>query len=251
MRQRLYGCCALRLGELAASTAITAPRHFGARLVLVLGVLAGAVAMGANAVQAQSQLTAPAAGLNPARASHLRPVQQSSSLNRAATHSSLQTVAGPATQLDKVQQLKQSLQARETPQEIVIDLPADVLFDFDKSSLRADALPVLTQAAQLIAAYPQAPVCINGHTDSKGSHAYNQALSLRRAQAVAAQLQRVLPTRSLQMRGFGETQAVAANTQPDGSDYPEGRQRNRRVEIVIGTLGSAGGRTAGRCMPTP
>lgn len=239
-----------RLSRLAASTAITAPRHFGARLVLVLGVLAGAVAMGANAVQAQSQLTAPA-GSNPSRASHLRPVQQSSSLNRAATHSSLQTAAGPATQLDKVQQLKQSLQARETPQEIVIDLPADVLFDFDKSSLRADALPVLTQAAQLIAAYPQAPVCINGHTDSKGSHAYNQALSLRRAQAVAAQLQRVLPTRSLQMRGFGETQAVAANTQPDGSDYPEGRQRNRRVEIVIGTLGSAGARTAGRCMPTP
>lgn len=250
MRQRLYGCCAQRLSRLAASTAITAPRHFGARLVLVLGVLSGAVAMGANAVQAQSQLTVPA-GPNPARASHLRPVQQSSSLNRAATHSSLQTVASPATQLDKVQQLKQSLQARETPQEIVIDLPADVLFDFDKSSLRADALPVLTQAAQLIAAYPQAPVCINGHTDSKGSHAYNQALSLRRAQAVAAQLQRVLPTRSLQMRGFGETQAVAANTQPDGSDSPEGRQRNRRVEIVIGTLGSAGARTAGRCMPTP
>lgn len=211
-----------------------------------LCLLAG---LGVQIVQAQSLSAVPA---KPARASHLRPVPQASSLSRAPTHSSLQSAAGPATQLEKVQQLKQSLQARETPQEIVIDLPSDVLFDFDKSSLRAEALPVLAQAAQLIAAYPQTPVCINGHTDSKGSHAYNQALSLRRAQAVATHLQRVLPTRQLQMRGFGETQPVAANTQPDGSDHPEGRQRNRRVEIVIGTLGQiTAGQGAGRCTAVP
>lgn len=218
-----------------------------ARLMLALGLLVGGASMSVGAAQAQS-LSAVPAGQPPARASHLQPVQQASRLNRAATHSSLQAAPAPATKLEQVQQLKQSLKARETPQEIVIDLPSDVLFDFDKSTLRADALPVLTKAAQLIAAYPQSPVCINGHTDSKGSHDYNQALSLRRAQAVAVQLNRVLPARQLQMRGFGEERPVAANTQPDGSDYPEGRQRNRRVEIVIGTLSSAAAaQTAGRC----
>ncbi|MDO4795350.1 MAG: OmpA family protein [Brachymonas sp.] len=211
-----------------------------------LGLVAG---LGIHAAQAQSLSAVPA---HPRRDSHLRPVQQASSLSRAAADSSLQAAGNPATKLEQVQQLKQSLQARETPQEIVIDLPSDVLFDFDKSTLRAEALPVLAKAAQLIAAYPQAPVCINGHTDSKGSHAYNQALSLRRAQAVATQLSRVLPARNLQMRGFGEERPVAANTQPDGSDHPEGRQRNRRVEIVIGTLSSeAAAATAGASCTAP
>ena len=142
-----------------------------------------------------------------------------------------------------MQQLKQALKARETEQnEIVIDLPSDVLFDFDQSTLRPDAIPVLAQAAQLIAAYPQAPVCINGHTDSKGSDSYNQALSLRRARAVAAQLQSGQTAqemqRTMQVRGLGESVPVAANTLPDGTDNPEGRQRNRRVEIIIGALNS-------------
>ena len=141
MRLSLGRCRALRLIRSAGTT--VAPRHFGARLMLALGVLVGAAGLDASAVQAQSQLTAPAGPnpSNPARASHLQPVQQSSNLNRMATHSSLQTATGPVTQLDKVQQLKQSLQARETPQEIVIDLPADVLFDFDKSNLQPMPCP--------------------------------------------------------------------------------------------------------------
>ena len=142
-----------------------------------------------------------------------------------------------------MQQLKQALKARETERnEIVIDLPSDVLFDFDQSTLRPDAIPVLAQAAQLIAAYPQAPVCINGYTDSKGSDSYNQALSMRRARAVAAQLQSGQAAqemqRTMQVRGLGESMPVAANTLPDGADNPEGRQRNRRVEIIIGALSS-------------
>lgn len=178
----------------------------------------------------------------PARQSHLRTVPRGSALVQGGTASALRPALAASSQLEQVRQLKQALKARETAQqEIVIDLPSDVLFDFDKSTLRPDAIPVLGKAAQLIGAYPQAPVCINGHTDSKGSNDYNQALSLRRARAVAAQLQHAQPDRQWQVRGFGEERPVAPNALPDGSDNPEGRQRNRRVEIVIGALASEAG----------
>lgn len=192
-----------------------------------------------------------------ARENSLRSVQRNSALGSTGAHSALRAVAGPATRLERVQQLKQALRARETAnQETVIDLPADVLFDFDKSTLRPDALPVLAQAAELIGAYPQSPVCINGHTDSKGSDRYNQALSLRRAQSVAAQLQHRQGAHHMRVYGFGKSQPVAANTMPDGSDNPQGRQRNRRVEIVIGAVSnrgslSAAGHSGAKCtLPT-
>lgn len=140
----------------------------------------------------------------------------------------------PSGKLEETRRLLRELQARETPQrDIVIDLPADVLFDFDKSSLRPDAMPALDRAARLLASYPQAPVLIHGHTDSKGSDAYNDALSLRRAEAVSAHLRQLQATRNFSVAGFGERRPVAPNALPDGSDDPAGRQRNRRVEIVI------------------
>ncbi len=188
-------------------------------------------------------------GLHSARVreSYLRPVPHNSQLHRAGNHTALRPAAGAATRLNRVQQLKRELNARETAQqEIVIDLPSDVLFDFDKSTLRPDAMPALARAAELIGAYPQALVCIHGHTDSKGSDSYNQALSLRRAHAVAAHLQRGQAARPMRVYGFGESRPVAANTAPDGADNPQGRQRNRRVEIIIGAAGERAIAAAGQ-----
>lgn len=125
-----------------------------------------------------------------------------------------------------------SLKARRSDGVIVIDLPADVLFDFDKAMIRADAEPALMRAAELLKSYPDAQVSIGGHTDAKGDDAYNEGLSLRRARAVAARLQGPAG-RTLGAQGFGERQPVAANAKPDGSDDPDGRQKNRRVEIRI------------------
>lgn len=76
---------------------------------------------------------------------------------------------------------------------------------------------------------------IEGHTDSKGSDSYSQEQSERRALAVKDWLVRQAgstPAR-LTARGLGETRPVAPNTRPDGSDDPAGRQRNRRVEVVL------------------
>jgi outer membrane protein OmpA-like peptidoglycan-associated protein len=129
----------------------------------------------------------------------------------------------------------QALAVRETATEIRIEMPADVLFDFDKAEIRPDAAKVLAQAAEVLRRYPNRTVVIEGHTDAKGSEPYNQRLSERRAQAVKAWLQQRegLQGRALTTRGWGAKRPVAPNTKPDGSDDPEGRQRNRRVEIII------------------
>ena len=162
------------------------------------------------------------------------------------TETRLQVAAGPATllraaevppqRLEQTRALLVELQAQPTPEQAIsIDLPADVLFDFDKAELRADAARSLDKAAELLKSYPQAPIDVVGHTDGKGGDAYNDALSQRRAAAVAAALQS-RTGRPIATRGMGKRQPVAPNTTPDGRDDPDGRQRNRRVQIVIGAL---------------
>jgi outer membrane protein OmpA-like peptidoglycan-associated protein len=77
-------------------------------------------------------------------------------------------------------------------------------------------------------------VRIEGYTDGKGSDSYNQKLSLRRAESVKKWLEtHGLAGIRFSAAGFGAKNPVAPNTKPDGSDDPEGRQKNRRVEIVI------------------
>jgi outer membrane protein OmpA-like peptidoglycan-associated protein len=76
------------------------------------------------------------------------------------------------------------LGAKVTEKEIKIALSGDILFDFDKDTLRPDAFPTLEKVAQVLSQYPGAPVVIEGHTDSKGKEKYNQNLSERRAKSV-------------------------------------------------------------------
>lgn len=133
----------------------------------------------------------------------------------------------------------QEFRVRETDLEVVIELPADVLFDFDKATLRPAAEKALANAAELIRTKAKGAVRISGHTDGKGDKGYNQKLSERRAQAVKDYLVKKaqLTTFAFNVRGYGAENPVAANAKPDGSDDPEGRQRNRRVEIVIRKVG--------------
>jgi outer membrane protein OmpA-like peptidoglycan-associated protein len=130
----------------------------------------------------------------------------------------------------------QSLQIRETPTEVRIELPADILFDFDKFDIRTAAEPALKQAADVIRKGARGTVLIEGHTDSKGSPAYNRKLSERRATSVLTWLVEREGLRQVRFatRGLGAARPVAPNAKPDGSDDPAGRQKNRRVEIVFG-----------------
>ncbi|HUP00571.1 MAG TPA: OmpA family protein [Gemmatimonadota bacterium] len=128
------------------------------------------------------------------------------------------------------------LGAKVTDAEIRIDLAADVLFDFDKATLKKEAEPSLQKLATVLKAHPAAKTTIEGHTDGKGTDAYNQTLSEQRAQSVKQFLVGAgAAAANITARGMGETKPVAHNTKPDGSDDPEGRAKNRRVEIVVRT----------------
>lgn len=142
-------------------------------------------------------------------------------------------VAGGSTGIvATVQEVKQAMRdlgAKETDLEVRVELPADVLFDFDKADIRADAAKALGQLATLIRAYPSGSATLEGHTDSKGDDAYNQRLSERRAESVKRWLveREGIEAARLTPRGWGERRPVASN------DDDAGRQRNRRVEVVI------------------
>jgi outer membrane protein OmpA-like peptidoglycan-associated protein len=129
----------------------------------------------------------------------------------------------------------QDLEVKETGEEIRIDLAADVLFDFDKADIRPAAQATLHQAAGIIRDRGKGIVRIEGHTDAKGKDPYNQKLSERRANSVKTWLTTKEGLGNLQFmtQGFGAKKPVAPNTKHDGTDDPEGRQKNRRVEIVL------------------
>lgn len=87
----------------------------------------------------------------------------------------------------------------------------------------------------MIRNHATAPIEIEGHTDGKGQPAYNQKLSEQLAESVKAWLARNggIAAARMKIKGYGMARPAVPNTKPDGSDDPAGRQRNRRVEIVI------------------
>jgi outer membrane protein OmpA-like peptidoglycan-associated protein len=125
------------------------------------------------------------------------------------------------------------LGARTTDMEIRIELSSDVLFDFDKADLLPKAIPELEKVATILKSYPKASCTIEGYTDRKGSDPYNQNLSERRADSVKNWLLAKGATNPMTTRGWGAAKPVAPNTLPDARDNPDGRQKNRRVEIVV------------------
>ncbi len=100
-----------------------------------------------------------------------------------------------------------------------------VMFDFDKATIKSEYMNKIREVADFLKKYEQYNVKLEGHTDSKGSAAYNEKLSLARAQAVAKALEDLGIDKSrISAEGFGEMQPVATN------DTEEGRSLNRRVE---------------------
>ncbi len=117
---------------------------------------------------------------------------------------------------------------------VSIDLKG-VNFDFNKANLRPDAVAILGEATEILKRYPDLRVEVAGHTDSKGTEAYNQKLSERRARVVYDYLVKngVDASRLVGPIGYGESRPIAPNTNPDGSDNPEGRAKNRRTELNV------------------
>lgn len=111
---------------------------------------------------------------------------------------------------------------------------ADALFELDKAALTPDAEETLKALVPLLEKAGRHPATVEGHTDAKGTDAYNQTLSENRAKTVRDWLAThgALPA-ATPAKGWGERRPVAPNAKPDGSDDPQGRQKNRRVEVAL------------------
>jgi len=126
-----------------------------------------------------------------------------------------------------LQQFNLILETRDTARGLVVNM-SDVLFDSGKYTLRPQAREKLAKISGIVLAYPSLKLAVEGNTDSVGSESFNQQLSEQRAEGVRSYLtQQGIPEGSTTARGFGKSQPIASN------DTADGRQQNRRVELVV------------------
>ena len=126
-----------------------------------------------------------------------------------------------------LQQLNAVLATRDTARGLIANM-SDVLFKTGSFELMPAARERLAKVSGIVLAYPSLHLEIDGHTDSVGSDEYNQTLSEKRADSVRDYLvQQGISADMIEARGFGKTVPIASN------DTPEGRQQNRRVELVL------------------
>ena len=124
------------------------------------------------------------------------------------------------------------LQGQQTDRGYILTLAGDVLFDTGQAMLHPGAQQNLYQVVTFLREHPDRAVLVEGHTDSVGSEDYNQGLSQRRAEVVAAFLvKNGVDSSRVNARGYGESFPAVAN------DTAAGRQQNRRVELVISDPG--------------
>ncbi len=124
-------------------------------------------------------------------------------------------------------QLNSVLQTRDSVRGLIVNM-SDVLFDTGSSTLKPVAREKLAKISGIVLAHPGLKLQIEGHTDSVGSDDFNQQLSERRSDTVRDFLaEQGVPASSMSAKGFGKSLPVASN------DTPDGRQRNRRVELVV------------------
>jgi outer membrane protein OmpA-like peptidoglycan-associated protein len=146
-------------------------------------------------------------------------------------------------------QLNQVLQTRDTARGLVVSMP-DVLFDFNKYTLKPEARERLARISGIVLAYPDLKLQVEGYTDSIGSAEYNQTLSDKRAEAVRDYIVTSgVSMNNVVARGMGKADPVADNS------TAAGRQLNRRVEMIVsGDVignGRGGGGDQGQEQPNP
>jgi outer membrane protein OmpA-like peptidoglycan-associated protein len=114
----------------------------------------------------------------------------------------------------------------------------NIYYDFNKYNIREDAAVELDKLVQLLIDNPEIKIELGSHTDSIDDNSYNLQLSQRRAEsAVRYIVQHGIAPDRLVARGYGEEKPIARNTNPDGTDNPVGRQKNRRTEFKILEVG--------------
>jgi outer membrane protein OmpA-like peptidoglycan-associated protein len=162
--------------------------------------------------------------------------QQALAADAAQAHADAQKAEGLRQQAERekqelrerlLQQLNSILATRDSARGLVANM-SDVLFRSGSYELAPGARERLAKVSGIILAYPSLHVSVEGHTDSVGGDDYNQSLSELRAQAVRDYfVQQGISSSSIEFHGFGKTAPIASN------DTSEGRQQNRRVELVL------------------
>ena len=139
------------------------------------------------------------------------------------------------TTVESLNQAINDLGADVGEMEISVALLSDVLFDFNKADIKPASVTELDNLGLIIREKRTGDVIITGHTDAKGSDDYNMQLSEQRADSVKKWLVKYaqIDAGVIYTKGAGESDHVAPNIKPDGSDDTDGRTKNRRVEIVI------------------
>ena len=126
-----------------------------------------------------------------------------------------------------LQQFNLILETRDTARGLVVNM-SDVLFDSGKYTLRPLAREKLAKISGIVLGYPSLKLAVEGNTDSVGTESFNQDLSEKRAEGVRSYLtQQGVPESSTTATGFGKGRPIASN------DTSEGRQQNRRVELIV------------------
>src|SRR5258707_5916465 len=114
----------------------------------------------------------------------------------------------------------------------------NIYFEYDKADINPDAAHELDKLVELLNDNPEIKIEMGSHTDSVASDAYNLELSQRRAESTVNYLiRRGIDPKRLEAKGYGESKPIARNSNPDGSDNPRGRDKNRRTEFRILEIG--------------
>jgi outer membrane protein OmpA-like peptidoglycan-associated protein len=194
-------------------------------------------ARGAQAdAEADSDRNRAAAATSDQQAQHAKSAQADaeadSDRNRAAAASSQLQAQGAVRDREELrakllQQFNLILETRDTARGLVVNM-SDVLFDSGKYTLRPLAREKLAKISGIVLAYPSLHLAVEGNTDSVGTEEFNQTLSENRAESVRSYLTgQGVPEASTTAQGFGKTRPIASN------DTLDGRQQNRRVELVV------------------
>jgi outer membrane protein OmpA-like peptidoglycan-associated protein len=185
----------------------------------------------AAAQQAQQQLQQTQQQLDQAQTAQQQ-AQQQAQAEQQQLQQTQQQLQQAQTDKDQMRQrllgqLNQVLQTKDSARGLIVNMP-DVLFHINSANLTTDARERLAKVAGILIAYPDIHIEVDGYTDTTGSPQYNQQLSQQRADTVRSYLvQQGVPSPSVDSKGFGPNDPVASN------DTPQGRQQNRRVDLVV------------------
>jgi len=187
-------------------------------------------------VQAEAQADAEAAARAKEQAEEARKAQEDADAAKQAAEAKAQQAQVQAAQVEREkaalrgrlqQELSTVLETRDSARGLIMNM-SDVLFEFGKYALKPEAREKLAKVSGILLSFPELTLEVDGYTDNVGGDEFNQKLSGERADAVRDYLtsQGVSPN-SIVTKGFGKDNPVASN------DTSEGRQENRRVELVV------------------